>query len=122
MTAEWELPGRLVDAHIDMDSNSGLAKDALIARVTALEGENAARAQRLEQRTRVLHVLFERMLELERAHAWLVEGLQRSRAEATTLQNAQAELSALRATKTFRWTAPARRMYARLFLRRRSYS
>jgi len=85
------------------------------ARIRELEAEVCSLEQRLEQRERMLKDLNRRLLQLERGENGIA-GMDRADLGQVAAENQalQQELDSLRRTKLFRWSAPARDVYARL--------
>lgn len=85
------------------------------ARVRELEAEVCALEQRIEQRERMLKDLNHRLLQLERGENGIA-GIERADVGQVLLNNQalQQQIDSMRQTKLFRWSAPARDVYARL--------
>jgi hypothetical protein len=92
------------------------------SRVRTLEAEVRFLQQRLDQREQVLKELNRRLLQLERGENG-ISGMERAEtgrlvSEIQALhqenQNLREQLGRLHGTKMFRWSSPARDVYARL--------
>jgi len=84
-------------------------------RIRALETEVSTLRQRLDQRERLLKELNRRLLQLERGENGM-SGVERADVGQVLVENQvlHEQLELLRNTKLFRWSSPAREVYARL--------
>ncbi|MGA2521517.1 MAG: hypothetical protein ABSG81_11955 [Acidimicrobiales bacterium] len=84
-------------------------------RIRTLESEVCALEQRLEQREALLKDLNRRLLQLERGENGMA-GMERAGFGDVAQENQVLleQLESLRNTKLFRWSAPARDVYAKL--------
>lgn len=83
--------------------------------VRELQAELRALRQQLQQREQLLKVLNRRLLELERGDAG-ASPMERVDTGMLLVERAElaGELESMRQTKLFRWSSPARDVYARL--------